>query len=65
MFEKTVKNELSRIRLKDEKRNRRAAREGYKRVRARRKESDSLPVAGRANFIRKQMEHNKRHNIGI
>ena len=65
MFEKTVKNELSRIRLKDEKRNKRAAREGYKRVRARRKESDSLPVASRAYFIRKQMEHNKRHNIGI
>ena len=65
MFERSVKNQLSKIRLKEERRNRRAVREGYKRVKARRKESDSLPVAGRANNIRKQMNYNNRHNIGI
>ena len=65
MFERTVRNQLSKIRLRDEKRNRKAMREGYKRVKARRKESDSLPVAGRADNIRKQMNYNKRNNIGI
>ena len=65
MFEKSVRKQLSKIRLKEEKRNRKAMREGYKRVKARRKESDSLPVAGRADNIRKQMNYNNRHNIGI
>lgn len=65
MFEKSVRNQLSKIRLRDEKRNRKAKREGYKRVIARRKEADSLPIATRANNIRKQMNYYKRNNIGI
>ena len=65
MFEKTVRNEYKKIRLRDEKISQKAKREGYKRVRARRKEADSLPIAGRAYNIRKQMNYNKRNNIGI